>query len=165
MLTHQGADPNRYAADEVLLSADANILFSSTRYRQEYEPAPLPSNEAGDGRGGNGDRDRDDDDDDRNSDRSKGRSVQSAPSQPGYINAILLTPLAEQENPQERRQVGSGFPLRRLFQLATTSSGGLANTVSPAPWGNDFFALTDSELGVIEVCEFHIIDTVPPSSD
>jgi hypothetical protein len=144
-----GATNSLYQADEVLLSADANVLYASTRYIEPpkvekptttstRKPIPTPTSNP------------DDDDDDDSRWRVIERSVSQA-TQPGYITAILLTSLAETENPLERRTVGSGFPIRPLFQLATTTSGGLSNSVSPAPWGNDFFALADSEVGLIEV--------------
>lgn len=161
-------------ADEVLLSVDANVLYATTRYVEPPKEPPQPSPTSKPtptpapkttqkppkqtqrpepdrnwpwGSGG----DDDQDEESRRVDVIK-RSTKRV-SQPGYITAILLTPLSETENPIERRLVGAGFPIRPLFQLATTTSGGLSNSVSPAPWGNDFFALADSEVGLIEVCQ------------
>jgi carboxy-cis,cis-muconate cyclase len=136
-LTSVGATNQLYKADEVLLSVDANVLYATTRYVEPPRVQPNPTQVSGD-------------DDEEKISQTVTRSTKRA-SQPGYITAILLTPLGETENPTERRLVGSGFPIRPLFQLATTTSGGLSNSVSPAPWGNDYFALADSEVGLMEV--------------
>ncbi|KAF2405192.1 putative isomerase YbhE [Trichodelitschia bisporula] len=69
----------------------------------------------------------------------------------GYVTAILLVPMKESKTPQPNHPQGPGFPLRRLFQVQTSTSGGIANTVSPAPWGNEYFALSDSEVGMVQL--------------
>ncbi|KAK5651329.1 hypothetical protein OQA88_12562 [Cercophora sp. LCS_1] len=43
---------------------------------------------------------------------------------------------------------------RQLFIKETATSGGGANAVSPAPWGDEFVALTDAEVGFVEVWGF-----------
>lgn len=71
----------------------------------------------------------------------------------GYVTAILLTPATEAENADTGANVGWGYPIKRLFQTQTSTSGGMSNSVSAAPWGDSFFALTDSEFGVVEVSD------------
>jgi hypothetical protein len=115
-------------------------LYSSTRFRNAPPPPPAQPP-----RGGDGDEGDDDDDD------LRVLRTATAASQPGYITAILLTQLYEEESPRAGRATGAGFPLKVLFQMQTSTSGGLANSVSPAPWGNDYFALVDSEAGAVEV--------------
>jgi hypothetical protein len=128
------------------LSADSNVLYSSTRFRNEVPTTPTPWTPPPKNTGGSYNNGDDDDDDDR---RTRVRAA--AASQPGYITAILLTQLYEEESPIAGRATGAGFPLKVLFQIRTSTSGGLANSVSPAPWGNDYFALVDSEVGAVEV--------------
>jgi len=84
----------------------------------------------------------------------------STATKSGYITAILLTPLSERENPINSRQVGSGFPLRPMFQLATTTNGGRSIAISPAPWSSDYFALTDSVYGLIEIYKINDLASV-----
>lgn len=60
--------------------------------------------------------------------------------------------MAERDLPVGNRQVGAGFPIRQVFQITTTTSGGQSNKISPAPWSGDYFAMTDSQLGLVEVC-------------
>jgi len=194
-----GANPDLYDAEEVLLSADANVLYATTRYaRSESDTPPPPPPQAPTATsaqpesssptpktpkqpktsiqpktptqpktpiwpGSNSNDDDDDDDDPRR--RIVVNSKASQQPQPGYITAILLTPYSEHENPQNGRIVGPGFPLHTLFQLATTTTGGLANSVSPAPWANDFFALADSQLGMIEIWKLENFNTVNFTGD
>jgi hypothetical protein len=70
---------------------------------------------------------------------------------PGYVTAVLLTSMAERDMPIGNRLVGAGFPIRQAFQTTTTTSGGESNKVSPAPWSGDYFAMTDSQFGLVEV--------------
>jgi hypothetical protein len=152
LLTKPGMDPNQYEADEVFLSADSNVLFASTRFRSSYvpsaprpDPAPRASRPPPRPTQQPGRPDDDDDDDDRKS------VLTVAQSNSGYITAILLTSLSEEENPLAGRATGAGFPIKLLFQVQSSTSGGLTNSVSPAPWSNDYFAQVDSEAGSVEV--------------
>jgi hypothetical protein len=86
------------------------------------------------------------------------RTIKKAP-QSGYITAILLTTYTENRTPLQGRLVRSGFPIRVIFQQETTTTGGLANSVSPAPWGEEYFALADSQYSMIEVRTSQIILT------
>jgi hypothetical protein len=69
----------------------------------------------------------------------------------GYLRAILLTSLAETDNPIEERSVGSGFPIRPILQIATRSGGGISNIAYPAPWSNEHIAIADSAYGRVEI--------------
>jgi carboxy-cis,cis-muconate cyclase len=115
-----GANPSDYKADEVLLSADNNILYASTRFKGAQRAAGAPSR-PGDGNG------------------------------LGYVTAILLVPISEKQTPEVGHTQGPGFPLRQLFQIKTTTSGGASNAVSPAPWDRDYFAISDTEVGQVEI--------------
>jgi hypothetical protein len=165
-----GANPTLYSAEEVLLSANANILFATTRYTEhlvvpdEASSYPYTEDELSASRSSRpmaGSSHNEPDlkpnvgDDERQDRQAKTSRRRKRSPQPGYITAILLTSLLEEQNPLQGRLVGSGFPIRVLFQLATTTTGGLANSVSPAPWANNYFALADSQYGMIEVssCE------------
>jgi hypothetical protein len=143
-LTSPGAANAEFSGDDVLLSADANVLFATTRFVGQAVPPPRVNPQPSWPWGQVGE---DNDDDDY---RVRKKVVTRA-TRPGYITAILLTPLSERDSPQNNRVVGSGFPLRQIFQLATTTSGGNSNSISPAPWSSDYFALADSEYGLIEV--------------
>jgi hypothetical protein len=153
LLTNSGMDANQYEADEVFLSADSNVLFASTRFRSSYRPSP-PSRPSPPPRTSRppprptqqpGRPDDDDDDDDRRA------ILATAQSNSGYITAILLSSLSEEESPLAGRATGAGFPVKLLFQIPSSTSGGLTNSVSPAPWSNDYFAQVDSEAGGVEV--------------
>jgi carboxy-cis,cis-muconate cyclase len=123
-LIPKGANPAEYKADEVLLSADSNILYASTRYK-------------GPGGGSRG--------------PGSNSTSKSQASGPGYVTAVLLVPISERQNPVDGHNQGPGFPLRQLFQMKTTTSGGASNAVSPAPWDRDYFAISDTEIGQVEV--------------
>lgn len=120
-LIPKGANPADYMADEVLLSADSNILYASTRYKG---PGGSPGGD---------------------------KAAKPQPSGPGYVTAVLLVPISEKQNPVDGHNQGPGFPLRQLFQVKTTTSGGQSNAVSPAPWDRDYFAISDTEIGQVEV--------------
>ncbi|WQF80559.1 Putative WD40/YVTN repeat-like-containing domain superfamily, lactonase, 7-bladed beta propeller [Colletotrichum destructivum] len=57
---------------------------------------------------------------------------------PGYVSAFAL-------------DGASGAVTEQLFLLPTTNSGGSANAVSPAPFSEDYFAITDSGSNFLEV--------------
>ncbi|KAH8651426.1 Lactonase, 7-bladed beta-propeller-domain-containing protein [Xylariales sp. PMI_506] len=57
---------------------------------------------------------------------------------PGYVSAFAL-------------DEDSGAITEQLFILPTTNSGGSANAVSPAPFSEDYFAITDSGSSFVEV--------------
>jgi hypothetical protein len=165
LFTRIGAANNDFTGDDVLLNIDANVLFATTRYKSQPAPAPpaprptptfAPKSTAT-ARPGTP-QDDDDDDDDVRKARKK---VVTRATRPGYITAILLTAFSEQENPINGRLVGAGFPIRPIFQLATTTSGGNSNSISPAPWSSDYFAVADSEMGLIEVRSFQTVKSVP----
>jgi hypothetical protein len=144
------ADRTLYSGEDVILSAQENVLFATSRYTEHpvvpgetsrYPKTENRSNSA------------------RSSASTPGQQVQlptnsraikKAP-QVGYITAILLTSYAESRTPLQSRLVRAGFPIRVLFQQETTTTGGLANSVSPAHWGEGYFALADSQIGMIEV--------------
>jgi hypothetical protein len=70
---------------------------------------------------------------------------------PGYLTAILLaSPQKTGAQGQNQGQV-KGYPLQMIMQVATPTTGGKSNIVIPAPWDNNFFALTDSEIGFVQV--------------
>jgi carboxy-cis,cis-muconate cyclase len=125
-LLPQNVNPAMYSGEEILLSADANVLFASSRYRMELA--------------------------------SQTAQATAGPKQ-GYIRAILLTAISESEV-ANGRAVGAGFPLGPLFHMSTRTGGGLANAISPAPWSSDYFALADSEFGLIEVWKIDGLDMV-----
>ncbi|KAB5566264.1 Lactonase, 7-bladed beta-propeller-domain-containing protein [Coniochaeta sp. 2T2.1] len=56
---------------------------------------------------------------------------------PGYISAFLV----DEE----------GVIVKRMFRKETTTVGGIANMVSPAPWSNEWVALTDIGTGYVQV--------------
>ncbi|KAI0018827.1 carboxy-cis,cis-muconate cyclase [Xylariomycetidae sp. FL0641] len=48
---------------------------------------------------------------------------------------------------------GAGAIVKQNFLLPTTSSGGAANSVAPAPFTDRFVAVTDAEAGFVEIWE------------
>jgi carboxy-cis,cis-muconate cyclase len=58
---------------------------------------------------------------------------------PGHISAFSLSK--------------SGAIQKQLFLSPTTTSGGAANAPAPAPWSDRFVALTDTQIGGLEVWE------------
>lgn len=139
-LIPQGEDPADYMANEVILSADSNILFASTRYRairaqpqtdQAVTKGPLTKEDV------------------YHHKLRRSPAMQKRASKVGYVTAILLVPQSEGSNPEFPQ--GAGFPLRQLFQSQTTTSGGMSNAVSPAPWDRNYFTISDTEIGQVEV--------------
>lgn len=57
---------------------------------------------------------------------------------PGYVSAFAL-------------DSKTGAITEQLFLTPTTNSGGSANAVSPAPFSEDYFAITDSGSNFIEM--------------
>lgn len=57
---------------------------------------------------------------------------------PGYVSAFAL-------------DGETGAITEQLFLLPTTNSGGSANAVSPAPFSEDYFAITDSGSNFLEI--------------
>lgn len=56
----------------------------------------------------------------------------------GYVSAFAL-------------DAETGAITEQLFLLPTTASGGSANSVTPAGFSEDFFAITDSSANTVEV--------------
>jgi carboxy-cis,cis-muconate cyclase len=56
---------------------------------------------------------------------------------PGYVNAFLLD--------------DHGAIVKRLFMMPTTTVGGIANAISPAPWASEWSALTDIGTGYVQI--------------
>jgi carboxy-cis,cis-muconate cyclase len=139
-LVPQGANPADYMATEVILSADSNILFASTRYRA------LRAQSLGDSASVRGPLSKEDV---YHHKSRRSPVLQRRAPQTGYVTAILLVPQSEQSNPEFPQ--GAGFPLRQLFQTKTTTSGGMSNAVSPAPWDRNYFTISDTEIGQVEV--------------
>jgi hypothetical protein len=135
-----GADQSLYSGEDVILSSQENVLFATSRYAEHPvvpgEASDYPNPEKGSGFPAG--------------QPPASRAVKKAP-QPGYITAILLTSYSENRLPLQSRLVKAGFPIRVLFQKETTTTGGFANSVSPAPWRQDYIALADSQIGMIEV--------------
>ncbi|TID27582.1 carboxy-cis/cis-muconate cyclase [Venturia nashicola] len=139
-LIPKGSDPADYMANEVILSTDGAILFASTRYRalrkqpqdeQAQSGRPLTK------KNGLPLKPR----------RSKAKQKRAPGA--GYVTAILLLP--QNEGTNARNPQGAGFPLRQLFQSKTTTSGGMSNAVSPASWDRNYFTISDTEVGQVEV--------------
>jgi hypothetical protein len=153
-----GADHTLYSGEEVVLSEQQNILFATARCterplipdeessypEQESNAARSPGSAAGQQITNAGD-------DGQPKQLPKISRALKKTAQSGYITAILLTTYSESRMPLQSRLVRSGFPIRVLFQQETTTTGGLANSVSPAHWGEEYFALADSQFGMIEV--------------
>lgn len=55
----------------------------------------------------------------------------------GFISAFLLD--------------RGGEVVKRMFRVPTTTLGGIANAVSPAPWGSEWAAMTDYSKGYVQV--------------
>jgi carboxy-cis,cis-muconate cyclase len=140
-LIPQGANPADYRANEVILSADSNILFASTRYRALRVQPP------GGAAVSRGPLSKEDV---YHHKSRRSPVMQKRAPQSGYITAILLVPQSEQTNPEFPQ--GAGFPIRQLFQTKTTTSGGMSNAVSPASWDRNYFTISDTEVGQVEVC-------------
>jgi len=51
----------------------------------------------------------------------------------------------------------SGEIERQLFLMETTTSGGSANAVTPAPFGDEWVALTDTEKGLVQIWRFDVV--------
>lgn len=139
-LIPKDADPANYMANEVILSQDSNILFASTRYRalraqtqadQAVTKGPLTKEDV------------------YHQESRRSPTMETPISKTGYVTAILLVPQSEGSNPKFPQ--GAGFPLRQLFQSKTTTSGGMSNAVSPAPWDRNYFTISDTEIGQVEV--------------
>jgi carboxy-cis,cis-muconate cyclase len=60
------------------------------------------------------------------------------PSSPGYISAFAL-------------DASSGAITSQLFLTPSSASGGMANAVAPAPFSEQYFAITDSGAKSVEV--------------
>ncbi|OIW24645.1 3-carboxy-cis,cis-mucoante lactonizing enzyme [Coniochaeta ligniaria NRRL 30616] len=56
---------------------------------------------------------------------------------PGYTSAFLLD--------------DEGAIVKRMFRVPTTTVGGMANMISPAPWGCEWAALTDVGVGYVQI--------------
>lgn len=55
--------------------------------------------------------------------------AQSNTTYPGYVSAFLLS--------------GEGQIIKRMFMVPTTTVGGWANAISPAPWSDEYAAMAD----------------------
>lgn len=56
----------------------------------------------------------------------------------GYISAFSLSPT-------------TGAIIKQLFLTKTTTSGGAANAVTPAPFSDELVALSDTEKGFVQI--------------
>jgi carboxy-cis,cis-muconate cyclase len=70
---------------------------------------------------------------------------------PGYVSVFAL-------------DATSGAITQQLFLLPTTASGGSANAVSPAPFNEDYFAITDSGSNFIEMWKIDAAGDVTTAS-
>ena len=64
---------------------------------------------------------------------------------PGYISAFSISPT-------------TGSIEEQLFLTETTTSGGAANAVAPAPFSDEFVALTDTEKGFVQIWQLNTCD-------
>jgi hypothetical protein len=142
-----GVDRALYTGEEVVLSEQQTVLYATTRYTEHPAVPGEASSYPSTGFERNAVRLSTTDAQQK---QPKSSKMVKTP-QPGYITAILLTPYAEVRTPRQGRLVQSGFPIRMLFQQETTTTGGLANSISPADWGDKYFALADSQYGMVEV--------------
>jgi carboxy-cis,cis-muconate cyclase len=55
----------------------------------------------------------------------------------GYINGFLLSQ--------------SGEVVKKMFMAPTTTVGGIANAIKPAPWSDEFAAMTDYPNGYVQM--------------
>jgi len=72
---------------------------------------------------------------------------------PGFLTAVVLS------NPPNGGI--KGYPLQVVMQVATGTGGGRSNIVTPAPWSNDLFALSDSERGLVQIWKLDGIANLP----
>ncbi|KAF2664247.1 hypothetical protein BT63DRAFT_429769 [Microthyrium microscopicum] len=72
---------------------------------------------------------------------------------PGFLTAIALSDPAGSQN--------RGFPLQVIMQVATSTTGGRSNVLTPAPWGNGYFSLTDSERGIVQIWKVDGLEALP----
>ncbi|QDS72793.1 hypothetical protein FKW77_006134 [Venturia effusa] len=142
-LIPSSANPADYMANEVILSTDSNILFASTRSRALRATQPQAGRATAQGALTKKDAYS------YRHDYRESVATQKRAARPGFITAILLVPQTEQMSADLPQ--GPGFPLRRLFQTQTTTSGGMSNAVSPAPWDRNYFSISDTEIGQVEV--------------
>ncbi|RKU45339.1 hypothetical protein DL546_007881 [Coniochaeta pulveracea] len=63
--------------------------------------------------------------------------AQSNTNRTGYISAFLLD--------------DAGLIVKRMFRVPTTTTGGVANAISPAPWGSEWAAMTDVPKGYVQI--------------
>jgi hypothetical protein len=152
-----GINPKLYRGHELVLSADSNILYGTVRY--------------------NGARcdEADDDDtkrflDDANINVARREKVDPVHAEnpnistrqvanPGYLTAILLSDPAGPPKPGMIQS--KGYPLQMFMQAATPTTGGDSNAISPAPWNNGFFVLTDSEIGIVQIWRLDGLSDLP----
>ena len=86
--------------------------------------------------------------------------------QPGFLTAILLNTQASPTGgySSAQNQVVAGYPLQVLLQVATSTSGGKSNSISPAQWHPEYLALADSEKGLVQVWRFDGVGGLPRGS-
>lgn len=63
--------------------------------------------------------------------------AQSKSNLTGYISTFLLD--------------SDGVIVKRMFRVPTTTVGGIANAISPAPWGSEWAAMTDVPNGYVQI--------------
>lgn len=78
------------------------------------------------------------------------KAVPAPQPQPGFLTAVLLSDPA-QPSVGNSLNADKGWPLQMIMQAQTATTGGKSNSVAPAPWSNAMFALTDSEIGMVQV--------------
>jgi hypothetical protein len=148
-----GINPKQYRGQELVLSADSNILYGTVRYSSAKDI----------------DADDSDDNDTKRIQANANIHIISRDSvdpvhvdnpnlstrqiaNPGYLTAIHLSDPPGPPPPRPGTTLQpKGYPLQMFMQAATTTAGGASNAVAPAPWHNGFFALTDSEVGIVQI--------------
>jgi carboxy-cis,cis-muconate cyclase len=55
----------------------------------------------------------------------------------GYISCFLLA--------------ADGAIIKKMFMVPTTTKGGWANAISPAPWSDEYAAMTDLPNGYVQI--------------
>jgi hypothetical protein len=168
-LTRIGLEQKRYRGSDIQLSEDGRVLYASVRYREPKE----------------------DDDDENGSDDAPTFGYQNGRARPqafarvleqeqltgvndtlltqtygkrrarrqignnGILTAVLLS------QPQYPAQAAPGYPIQILMQASSPTGGGRSNIISPAPWHNGVFALSDSDHGLVQVWRLDGISLLP----
>ncbi|KAF2399737.1 3-carboxy-cis,cis-mucoante lactonizing enzyme [Trichodelitschia bisporula] len=95
---------------------------------------------------------------------------------PGFLTAILISnpdndpgaPAAVPTVPGRSANAqpkGAGYPLAKIMQVSTSTSGGKSNAVMPAYWSNEYMALSDSEAGMVQVWRIEGLLNLPKDTE